>query len=853
MYTTSSSPPVRRLSASSLLEERCLMGYQIPIDPRYRDTRPIARSASSLYNMSKEVSLSTHNLINPQGGGMMFHQDIAHQQQQQQYNLQQPEQFSPIRQRARSVSNANITNTPPPSIYIEEYMEPGEQSSANKTNSQESFTNFVYTEVHQPLNEEGIASVSNKEEIPFIDDGSPTEEEKPYVPTEQQQQLNRGIIGNKKSVNINNQRKTVSFDLEDIAPKESNVEILTNRKFHTHDALSKYCSSNNTNSSNHNSTESLNKDSNSSLDKQGKMSLIQKIRKELNSYRSTSGSVVANSGGDADSTGSNTNSQRSSAESIESMPLLTQRFRDVTIKPRRELNSIRSTSGGGISNTQQMNLKYQQQQQQQNRFFNQTPIKRDFSNSRQTLQTQMPPPPSIQLHNSFVKTPNVNILSKSNIKQPANVTQTEYVPTSLQKTKSLSQNNLLDQNSDDELPEFSKSWGEGKVKEMADYFAKNKDFKLQPFQNQKLISKSTSDLMENNKCKNKTKKPLLTVPEQTDILKQLKEWSIFGLEGRDFDLNLKTSKHSDEEQSSKHCETQQRISFNTNLINTLNNNCSQHNNNNNNNNIIVNNDDDNYHATSCTKTVIETSSTPCKLSLSTKLNVNCDPCPSCIETSNCCRCSTTLETCTLPTQTNCKETNNCCKCQILTNNTTCSTTTTSSSNIYCNHIQMTEQQQQLSVSNKSKSLQRCGTLKLNSKTKTVRSIKRKQHHHQKPTTNEIKYKSFNSCSPVPTCKILLSLASSDSLSTTTNTTNSSSSQSSASNLCSSSCPHCCMEFENHNDYNDVIKDNDTDNDDDNIVEDNDDDDEEENDDYVINDVNVEENHVHVNCDVNKTS
>uniref|UniRef100_A0A1A9WBT7 PDZ domain-containing protein n=1 Tax=Glossina brevipalpis TaxID=37001 RepID=A0A1A9WBT7_9MUSC len=70
MYTPS-SPPMRRLSASSLLEERCARGYQeLHIDPRYRDTRPIARSASSLYNMSKEVSLSTHNISNTLGAGM---------------------------------------------------------------------------------------------------------------------------------------------------------------------------------------------------------------------------------------------------------------------------------------------------------------------------------------------------------------------------------------------------------------------------------------------------------------------------------------------------------------------------------------------------------------------------------------------------------------------------------------------------------------------------------------------------------------------------------------------------------------------------------------------------------------
>ncbi|XP_065354371.1 ras guanine nucleotide exchange factor Q-like [Calliphora vicina] len=805
IYPTSSSPPIRRLSASSLLEERCLMGYQIPIDPRYRDTRPIARSASSLYNMSKEVSLSTHNLTNPQGGGMMF-QTAMPEISIQQHEQPVEQQFGPLRQRARSASNANITNTPPPSIYIEEYMEPGEQSSANKTNSQESFTNFVYTEVHQPLNEEGIASVSNTEEIPFIDDGSPTEEEKPYVPLEPFQQLNRGIIGNKKPLNLNTQRKTVSFDLEDIASKESTVEILTNRKFHTHDALSKYCS-NTSSSSNHNSNESLKQDSNSSLDKQGKMSLIQKIRRELNSYRSTS-SNDANTAAEADSGGSNSNSQRSSSESIERMPLLTQRFREVTLKPRRELNSIRSTSGGGITAGQQA-FKYQQQQ---NRFFNHTQINRDFSK-------QLPPPQPPQMHHhSIVKTQNVNIFSKLNNerKQSLNPTQTEYVPISLQKPKSLSQNNLLSSDCSDEMPEFSKTWGEGKVKEMADFFAKNKDFKLQPFQNQKILSKSTSDLMESKKSG--PKKPLLTEPEQTDILKQLKEWSIFGLEGRDFDIKLKISQEEQPQQSSN-TETQQRISFNANLINN-NNNCSN----------INNNDTDNY-LKQCTNSVIETSSTPCKLSLSTKLNVNCDPCP-CFETKNCC----SVETCTLLKQqpepyqhkTTCIKTNNCCKCHLHKSSSTC---TTSSST--CNHIQ-----QQSSAPKAAKTLQRCGTLKLSSKTKTVRSIKRKQQqlqqNNQQHCPEENTYKPFNS--PLPSCKLLLSLASSDSLTTTSSTT------SNSTNLCSSTCPHCCLEFENHNDYNDVIKDNDTDDD---IIDDDGD---------IIDDDDIDEDkHFHHNLDPNETS
>ena len=821
MYTSSSPPPVRRLSASSLLEERCQMGYQIPIDPRYRDTRPIARSASSLYNMSKEVSLSTHNLTNTLGGGMMFQM-----QQQQQPLQQQIELFSPVPTRARSASNANITYTPPPSIYIEEYLEPGEQSSsANKTNSQESFTNFVYTEVHQPLNEEGIASVSNTEEIPFIDDGSPTEEEKPYVPSEQLQQINRSIIGNKKPLNLNTQRKTVSFDLEDMTNKEPSKEILTNRKFHTHDALSKYCS-NPSGSSNHNSNESLKLDSNSSIDKQGKMSLIQKIRRELNSYRSTSAGVNT---AETDSAGSNSNSLRSSSESIERMPLLMHRFNDVSIKPKRELNNMRSTSGGVPS------LNYQQQQQQQqmqhqNRFFTSTQIKRDFK-------LQQPPP--MHHRHSIVKTQNVNSFSKPYVERKQSLNP-ETVPISLEKPKSLSQNNLLSSDSTTEkIPEFSKTWGEGKVKEMANFFAKNKDFKLQPFQKQKALSKSTSDLLEPKKATQK--KPRLTKPEQMDILKQLKEWSIFGLEGRDFDINLKSqSQHQEQQQIQSSNEIQQRISFNTNLINTINNN---NNTNNINNNFSIN---DNCQHKQCTNSS-SSSMAPCKLSFSTKLNVNCDPCP-CYETNKCC----SVETCTVLKQQEeqaqtyhrqhnipCISTNDYSKCHF--------NIKTTSSSTCCDRME----QETSSPLKANKALQRCGTLKLNSKSKTVRSIKRKQQQLQEaqqqqkqkqssdfdtPADND--YKPFTAS--LSNCK-LLSLASSDSLTTTTTTSHSSSS---TSTQCSSTtCPHCCSEFENHNDYTDIIKDNETD------VNDDDDDDDDDND----GDIKEDKKPFHHEFDPNKTS
>uniref|UniRef100_A0A1I8P1F7 Afadin n=1 Tax=Stomoxys calcitrans TaxID=35570 RepID=A0A1I8P1F7_STOCA len=890
IYASSSSPPMRRLSASSLLEERCQMGYQIPIDPRYRDTRPIARSASSLYNMSKEVSLSTHNLTNTLGGGMMMHQhQLPLQHQIQPPTLHPQMHVNPLRKRARSISNTNINNTPPPSIYIEEYMEPGEQSSAAKTNSQESFTNFVYTEVHQPLNEEGIASVSNaEEEIPFIDDGSPTEEEKPYVPLPIPPQHSKSIISNRKassSTSLINQRKTVSFDLEDDENKPLELAASINRKFHTHDAISNYCRDSS-------SKESLARDSNSSLDKdkdKEKVTLIQKIRRELNSYRSTSGGDGNNSGG------SNSNSNRSSSESIEKMPLLTQRFREISMEPRRELNSIRSTSSRATNLSYNGYNKLQQQQQQQQQQLMQ---KRFINNANHV--NQIKPSDQVILHPKNRTTQNVNTNLKQSPRFIPNTTSNVSVSESAfasgsasvsasvsnkiikpcqesnLKEKSLSQSNIDYL----EFKEFSIPYGQGKVKEMAEFFTQNKDFKLQPFALQQAtkvmtpsptqrLSKSTSDLLETPLASKRSMKkpPLLTQHEQCDIIKQLKEWSIFGLEGRDFEISLKNAASNSNSSSSsiQSNEIQQRISLNNCCLNTCNNN---HNHSHSHNHSNINNNHACNEQAKCETTPQSLLATPCKfltsLSTSSKttstskahLNVNCD--------SQCCCLST-----------------KCCCCSYMEN---CTETCTNTKCTCCCHdqdreLQKQQQQQQLkdhvyetpetqhesnddefaSVSNfeptaatttpstssctsptgSSSTFRRCGTLTLCPKSKSVRSVKRKQQKQTKLSSCSTQARREVAATTTPSatttgspsrCKVLLSLASSlnapddDNASvTTTSTPGAITTSASGKRTCSSTCPHCCVDFENDQ-TEDVIDDGDTnDNDDDDVYNDNEDD------------------------------
>ncbi|XP_075145295.1 uncharacterized protein LOC142220187 [Haematobia irritans] len=818
MYASSSSPPMRRLSASSLLEERCQMGYQIPIDPRYRDTRPIARSASSLYNMSKEVSLSTHNLTNTLGGGMMMQQQHAdpysHATPQQYHHLHHPQMhINPLRKRARSISNTNINNTPPPSIYIEEYMEPGEQSSAAKTNSQESFTNFVYTEVHQPLNEEGLASVSNPEEIPFIDDGSPTEEEKPYVPLPTPPQ-NKSIISNRKSSSSSliNQRKTVSFDLEENNSRPEEVEASINRKFHTHDAISNFCRESS-------SRESLVRDSNSSLDKdkdKEKVSLIHKIRRELNSYRSTSGGQDCNNSG-----GSNSNSNRSSSESIEKMPLLTQRFREISIPAKRELNSIRSTSSSAGNPSYNGYNKIQQQQQQllQKRFTNNTNVttfKRDqvILHANRTTQNV-----NTTTATTILKTSPKNIPKINHTSNTSNVTPILTKPPTTEsplKEKSLSHSNILDRDYI-EFKEFSRPYGQGKVKEMADFFTTNKDFKLQPFASNATndgftasprprLSKSTSDLLESNSNSRKTK-PLLSENEQSDILKQLKEWSIFGLEGRDFDVNLKNANAGNSNSSIQTNETKQRI----NLNNCCFNNCYTNNNN---------------HACAIkTKSPMSSPlllspplSKPCKLlksSLSTSkphINVNCDC--QCLNTCCCCF----MEKCTEPcinTKCTC-----CCHHHQLSNECNDDDDDASTSSVAAAATPSEtpcyfETTSPANAEMASSAFRRCGTLKLCPKSKSVRSVKRKQQKHEKPRNKQENSSIGQVTTGSPSrCKMLLSLASSlnesnvddAEVKTTMQTTPT------TGRTCSSTCPHCCADFENQEDDDIIHETNDDDGD-----------------------------------------
>lgn len=590
VYVRSSSPPVRRLSASSMQEELCARGHQLHIDPRYRDTRPIARSVSSLY-------LSNENTLN-----------------NVQNNNNNYFNNSPVCQRTNSTLN---TSTPPPSIYIEEYTDPDpDPENAQKRSSNDSFANLSYTEAHQPLNEDGIASVADSDEIPFIDDGSPTEDVPTYVPAQkevqQSQLLQRiervpkpppGIISNVRR-NAAGYRKTVSFDLEETKARRRDSISLDrgtgiNRKFHTHDAISKFARA---------GIDSI-RASSESLDKneRERMSLIQKIRRELNSHRSTSGSIPTSTNSDSGS-----NSNRSSNESIEKMPLITKQIYDLNInnatsitptpiptiiRPKRELNAIRATSGGGLSgNQQRANIsKRSAPPHNPTNLVNITSTPVSNSKPVSVSRTSATPSHVRAARNSTtaaktntvvtIKVPSVceiesssetvhnycpeRSLSHANIHFPncpdkidigASPSAACHTHTT---TLTLSQGRQLhpQRGEGDHLKQFSKPFGEGKVREMTEFFERNQTFDVTGHPRgpnsgmSNTFSKSASYLYPPKPATSPHKTKNLTQQEQLNILQQLKEWSLHGSSGKDYQINLKDSNFRNTFEN----ETKQRI------------------------------------------------------------------------------------------------------------------------------------------------------------------------------------------------------------------------------------------------------------------------------------------------------
>ncbi|XP_017141725.1 uncharacterized protein LOC108155427 isoform X4 [Drosophila miranda] len=484
-----SSPPVRRLSASCLQEELCAQGHQLHIDPRYRDTRPIARSASSLY------------LANDQG----YYHPIPSA-------AAAAAHFSPMRP---------LRRTPPPSIFIEEYLdeppkEPEPVATASATTatatactSQESFGHFAtYSDAHQPLNEDGIASMADSDDIPFIDD----EEEQqmpPICPP-----VAAAPSFTVKRTPVAGYRKTVSFDLEQTpttgagAGRGGAAAPGIDRKYHTHDAISHFAASTS-------SSESL------MAEQAERMPLIQKIRRELNSKRATNCTADGFSSG-----GSGSNSQRSSSESLERMPLLRQQQQSPV---QRQLNTQRSHKRSGLSPS---------------------PSSGSVAVSAAAAPPPLAPIISIKVPNlcetessctrsrslsvntsnrycaSTIRTSTTSASASASASVSAKASSLPPPPPTpiIRRRRASCQMNLS--------PNFLLPLGQGKVREMAAYFNANQNF---PPNIARSKSKSTSALA----AATSSASSKLSHCEQGHILKQLKEWSLYGSAGKDYDVPVK--------------------------------------------------------------------------------------------------------------------------------------------------------------------------------------------------------------------------------------------------------------------------------------------------------------------------
>lgn len=217
----------RRHSSYSHEDILNMKNQHVPIDPRYRDSRPFVKSNSNIYDNARRDFMSRRR------SSSSLQDDVLRP-----FQLLQMNEFlrrsSPTMNRTRSTSpnvsdkisdKSNSNWNLNPSIFIEEYNDNPEVKSNNSS------TNLSYSEYHQPLNEESVAPFAGRDRIPFIDD------EHVFISA----QHHPHICDNDPDVNcvdmpkplpsqfqsqsqIIKHRKTVSFDLMD----ETDDEILFN-------------------------------------------------------------------------------------------------------------------------------------------------------------------------------------------------------------------------------------------------------------------------------------------------------------------------------------------------------------------------------------------------------------------------------------------------------------------------------------------------------------------------------------------------------------------------------------------------------------------------------------------------
>lgn len=165
------SPHLNYRRHSSYSHEDILsMKYQhVPIDPRYRDSRPFVKSSSNIYDNVRRDFMSRRR------SSSSLQEDVLRPFQLLQMNeflrkssptMNRTRSTSPnVSEKSNSNSNWNL-NPSNPSIFIEEYDDARIEVKSNNSST----TNISQPDFHQPLSEETVAPFAGRDEIPFIDD-----------------------------------------------------------------------------------------------------------------------------------------------------------------------------------------------------------------------------------------------------------------------------------------------------------------------------------------------------------------------------------------------------------------------------------------------------------------------------------------------------------------------------------------------------------------------------------------------------------------------------------------------------------------------------------------------------------
>lgn len=162
------SPHLNYRRHSSYSHEDILnMKYQhVPVDPRYRDSRPFVKSSSSIYDNVRRDFMSRRR------SSSSLQDDVLRPFQLLQMNEYMRKSSPTMNNRTRSTSpnmsdksNTNSNWNLNPSIFIEEY-----DDTKSEVKSNNSLTNISNIDIHQPLNVESVAPFAGCDEIPFIDD-----------------------------------------------------------------------------------------------------------------------------------------------------------------------------------------------------------------------------------------------------------------------------------------------------------------------------------------------------------------------------------------------------------------------------------------------------------------------------------------------------------------------------------------------------------------------------------------------------------------------------------------------------------------------------------------------------------